>query len=78
MWEVIKKELLQIKYIPPMDNIADIFTKPLPTMHFRMLRDKMVSDLQGFIENGAVSMAKLLLIMKGLESRYNTSMAIKW
>ena len=63
-----------------MANFADIFMKPLPIMHFRMLRDKMVSDLQVFIANGAVATAKLLLIIsiqKGWTSMHNASMVIE-
>ena len=51
-----------------MNNIADIFTKPLPATQFRTLREKMVSDLQVFIMNGAVATAKLLLIAKGFDN----------
>ena len=60
-------DVLHIKYVPTMDNIADIFMKTLPATQFRMLREKMVSDLQVFIMNGAVATAKFLLIPKGFD-----------
>ena len=59
--EVLKQGLLKIKYVPTAANIADIFTKPLPSPRFRLLRDELVSDVQVFINNGASAMSKLLV-----------------
>ena len=64
----MKEGLLHIKCVSTIDNIAGIFMKPLPVTRFRMLREKMVSDLQVFIMNGAVATAKLLLIAKGFDN----------
>ena len=35
--EVMKQGLLKVEYVPTAENIADIFTKPLPAPRFRML-----------------------------------------
>ena len=35
--EVVRGELLKIQYVPTAQNIADLFTKPLPAAHFRTL-----------------------------------------
>ena len=60
--EVVKKGILQIKYISSSENIADIFTKPLPTARFRELRTQLVSDVSPIIELGDATTAKLLNI----------------
>jgi hypothetical protein len=60
--EVVKKGILQIKYISSSDNIADIFTKPLSTTKFRELRTQLVSDVSPIIELGDATTAKLLNI----------------
>lgn len=67
--EVLKQGLLKIKYVPTAANIADIFTKPLPSPRFRLLRDELVSDVRVFINNGASAMSKLLVTLK----RFDTS-----
>ena len=43
--EVLAANKLIIKYVPTAENIADIFTKPLPAPRFRELRDKIVFKL---------------------------------
>ena len=40
--EVLSANKLKINYVPTAENIADIFTKPLPAPRFRELRDKIV------------------------------------
>jgi hypothetical protein len=35
----VKKELLEIEYIPTEDNISDIFTKPLARPRFEEIRE---------------------------------------
>ena len=35
--EVVKEGLVQMKYVSTINNIADIFTKPLPSPRFRLL-----------------------------------------
>ena len=66
--EVLKHGLLQNEYVPAADNIADIFTKPLPAPRFRLLRDELVSDIQVFINNCSSAMAKLLVMLKQLDT----------
>ena len=68
--EVLKQGLLKVEYVPTAENIADIFTKPLPAPRFRMLRDKLVSDVQVFIDNGASVTAKLLVTLKRLDTSW--------
>ena len=65
--EVLKRGLFQIKYVPTAENIADIFTKPLPAPRFRTLRDELVSDVQVFLSNGSTVTAKLLFKLKRLD-----------
>ena len=43
--EVITANKLKIKHVRTADNLADIFTKPLPAPRFRELRDKIVFKL---------------------------------
>ena len=43
--EVLSANKLIIKYVPTAENIADIFTKPLPAPRFRELWDKIVFKL---------------------------------
>lgn len=38
----MKKEL-QVNYVPSMDQVANIFTKVLPTPRFNFLKDKLNS-----------------------------------
>ena len=49
--EVVKEGLVKIKYVSTVNNIADIFTKPLPSPRFRLLRDALVSDIQRVLNN---------------------------
>jgi hypothetical protein len=47
MRDDIENHHLDIAYIPTAENIADIFTKALPTPQFRKLREKLgVRDLR--------------------------------
>ena len=43
--EVITAKKLKIKYVRTADNLADIFTKPLPAPRFRELQDKNIFKL---------------------------------
>ena len=65
--EVLRAGLLTVKYVPTATNIADLFTKPLPAARFRMLRDRMVKDVQVFIQNGSKATAKLLATMESMK-----------
>ena len=70
MGEVLKQRLLKDEYVPTAENIVDIFTKPLPAPRFRMLRDKLVSEVQVFINNGASVTAKLLVALSRLDTSW--------
>ena len=48
--EVIKQSLMKIKYIPTAKNIAEMFTKPLPSPRFRMLRNSLVKDVSQYFD----------------------------
>ena len=37
-----KKGIINLKYIPTKDNLADIFTKPLKKDIFENIRDRMI------------------------------------
>ena len=38
----IEKGLISIEHVPSRDQLADIFTKPLPRRQFRHLRDQIM------------------------------------
>ena len=67
LWDVSKRGLLENEYVPTADNITDMFTKRLQAPRFRLLQDKLVSDLQVFITNGSSFTAKLLFKLKRLD-----------
>ena len=58
--EVVRAGLLQIKYVKTENNIADIFAKPLAAPRFRLLHNKLVKDLNIFIQKSAKDCAKLV------------------
>ena len=62
--EVVRGELLKIQYVPTAQNIADLFTKPLPAARFRTLRESFVTDVKMFLDNHPSDTAKLLSTMK--------------
>ena len=37
--EAIDAQVINLKWIPSADNIADLFTKPMPDARFRILKD---------------------------------------
>ena len=56
--------MLKIQYVPTAQNIADLFTKPLPAARFRNLRESFVTDVKMFLDNNPSDTAKLLSAMR--------------
>ena len=58
---------LQIQYIPSVEQIADIMTKPLSFIHFNYLRDKLNVHLCPLSLRGAVKEAHCAELMKNIK-----------
>ena len=58
--EVLAAGKLQIKFIQTAQNIADIFTKPLPAPRFRQFRKEIVKDFRILITSGNKATANIL------------------
>ena len=68
--EVVSAGKLQIQYIPTAQNIADIFTKPLPAPRFRELRGKLVVNLSPILQAGKKTTTAMLA---SLDEFFNSS-----
>ena len=63
--EVVSAGKLKIQYISTAENIADIFTKPLPAPTFRELRDKLVIDVSPLLQAGKKTTTAMLASFEG-------------
>ena len=66
--EVVAAGKLRIEYVKTANNIADIFTKPLPAPRFRELRKEIVVDLLFILQAGSSTTTVMLATLDNFKN----------